>query len=109
MKLNGGLISINDLNNYSPVWRDPIISTYRDNQIITMPPPSSGGVHIIQMLNILENYDLDELEHNSIEYINLLSEVMKYAYADRSKYLGDPDFYDVPVDKITSDHYSKNI
>ena len=109
MKLNGGLISINDLNNYSPVWRDPIISSYRDNQIITMPPPSSGGVHIIQMLNILENYDLDELEHNSIEYINLLSEVMKYAYADRSKYLGDPDFYDVPVDKITSDHYSKKI
>ena len=61
------------------------------------------------MLNVLENYDLDQLEHNSVDYINLLSEVMKYAYADRSKYLGDPDFYDVPVDKITSHDYSKKI
>lgn len=109
MKLNGGLISISDLKNYRPVWREPLISTYRNNQIITMPPPSSGGVHIIQMLNILEHHDLKKFEHNSADYINLLTEVMKYAYADRSKYLGDPDFYDVPVDKITSYDYSREI
>ena len=58
-----------------------------------MGPPSSGGLHVIQMLNILENYDLKKFGHNSLEYINLLTEVMKFAYADRSKYLGDPDFY----------------
>ena len=65
-----------------------------------MGPPSSGGVHIIQMLKILENYDLNSLGHNSGPYMNLLAEVMKYAYADRSKYLGDPDFYEVPIKKL---------
>ena len=109
MRANGGLITINDLKNYNPVWRDPLVSSYRNNQIITMPPPSSGGVHIIQMLNILEKYNLNEFEHNSSDYINLLSEVMKHAYADRSKYLGDPDFYDVPVKKITSNQYANEI
>ena len=109
MKLNGGLISIYDLENYNPVWREPLTSSYRNNKIITMGPPSSGGVHIIQMLNVLENYNLDSLEHNSSHYINLLTEVMKYAYADRSKYLGDPDFFDVPVKRILSHDYSKEI
>mgnify|MGYP003312723389 FL=1 len=91
------------------VWRKPLTSQYRGNNVITMGPPSSGGLHIIQMLNILENYDLKEINHNSKEYINLLTEVMKYAYSDRSKYLGDPDFYDVPVEKITSKKYGKRI
>ena len=109
MKSNGGLISYEDLENYNPVWREPLTSSYRKNKIITMGPPSSGGVHIIQMLNILENYDLKEFEHNSSKYINLLTEVMKHAYADRSKYLGDPDFFDVPVKKITSYEYSNEI
>ena len=109
MKSNGGLISYEDLENYNPVWREPLTSSYRKNKIITMGPPSSGGVHIIQMLNILENYDLKEFEHNSSNYINLLTEVMKHAYADRSKYLGDPDFFDVPVKKITSYEYSNEI
>ena len=109
MKLNGGLIQSADLENYNPVWREPIISSYRNNKIITMGPPSSGGIHIIQMLNILENYDLNELGHNSTDYINLLTEVMKHAYADRSKYLGDPDFFDVPIDKIISKKYSDEI
>ena len=109
MQLNGGLIQSADLENYNPVWREPIISSYRDNKIITMGPPSSGGIHIIQMLNILENYDLNELGHNSTDYINLLTEVMKHAYADRSKYLGDPDFFDVPIDKIISKKYSDEI
>ena len=109
MKDNNGLITKLDLENYNPVWRKPLISQYRGNNIITMGPPSSGGLHIIQMLNILENYDLKEVNHNSKEYINLLTEVMKYAYSDRSKYLGDPDFYDVPVEKITSKKYGKRI
>ena len=109
MKSNGGLISYEDLENYNPVWREPLTSSYRKNKIITMGPPSSGGVHIIQMLNILENYDLKEFEHNSSKYINLLTEVMKHAYADRSKYLGDPDFFDVLVKKITSYEYSNEI
>lgn len=109
MKDNNGLITKLDLENYNPVWRKPLISQYRGNNVITMGPPSSGGLHIIQMLNILENYDLKEVNHNSKEYINLLTEVMKYAYSDRSKYLGDPDFYDVPVEKITSKNYGKRI
>ena len=74
-----------------------------------MGPPSSGGLHIIQMLNIIENFELKPMKHNSLEYINLLAEVMKYAYSDRSKYLGDPDFYEVPIKKITSKDYAKNI
>ncbi len=74
-----------------------------------MGPPSSGGLHVIQMLNILENYDLKKFGHNSLEYINLLTEVMKFAYADRSKYLGDPDFYDVPIRKIISKKYANDI
>jgi gamma-glutamyltranspeptidase/glutathione hydrolase len=109
MRKNGGLISKTDLKNYYPVWREPLISEYRNNKIITMGPPSSGGVHIIQMLNILEHYDLENLGHNSSKYINLLAEVLKHAYADRSKYLGDPDFNNVPIKELTSKGYAKNI
>jgi len=109
MHANGGLITEDDLINYKPQWRKPLISDYRDNKIITMGPPSSGGVHIVQMLNILENYDLQEIGHNTTDYINLLAEVMKYAYADRSRHLGDPDFFDVPISKITSKNYAKSI
>ena len=109
MQKNGGLITEADLMAYKPKWRKPLISNYRNNKIITMGPPSSGGVHVIQMLNILENYDLQEVGHNTPKYINLLAEVMKYAYADRSKHLGDPDFYDVPVSEITNKQYAKTI
>ena len=109
MQLNGGLITKDDLENYQPVWRTPLKSTYRDTEIITMGPPSSGGVHVIQMLNILENHNVSKIEHNSSEYINLLTEIMKYAYADRSKYLGDPDYYKVPVSQIISKNYAKTI
>ena len=109
MQKNGGLITENDLKNYTPKWRKPLISDYRNNKIITMGPPSSGGVHIIQMLNILENYDLKQIGHNTTDYINLLAEVMKYAYADRSKHLGDPDFFDVPILEITNKKYAKSI
>ena len=109
MKSNNGLITEDDLLNYKAVWREPLASSYKDFQIVSMPPPSSGGVHLIQMLNILENFDLKELGHNSKNYILLLTETMKYAYADRSKYLGDPDFYDVPVKQLVDKAYASAI
>ena len=109
MKENGGLITEQDLLEYRSIWREPIKGTYRGKTIVTMPPPSSGGIHLIQMLNILENFELSSYEHNSYQYVSLLSETMKYAYADRSKYLGDPDFFEVPISKITAKEYAKNI
>ena len=109
MKENGGLITEQDLLDYRSIWRDPIKGTYRGKTIVTMPPPSSGGIHLIQMLNILENFELGSYEHNSYQYVSLLSETMKYAYADRSEYLGDPDFFDVPISKITAKEYAKII
>ena len=109
MKENGGLITKNDLKNYRPVWRETLLGNFNEHEIVTMGPPSSGGVHIIQMLNILENYDLIKMGHNSPIYTALLTEAMKYAYADRSKYLGDPEFFDVPVQSLISKEYAKNI
>ena len=109
MSSNGGLITKSDLKNYQPIWRKPLVGKYRGAEIITMGPPSSGGVHILQMLNILENFNLNEIGHNSIEYITLLAETMKHAYADRSLYLGDPDYYEVPVDKLINKNYANNI
>ena len=109
MKENDGLITEQDLLDYRSIWRDPIKGTYRGRTIVTMPPPSSGGIHLIQMLNILENFELGSYEHNSYQYVSLLSETMKYAYADRSEYLGDPDFFEVPISKITAKKYAKII
>ena len=96
-KSRKGLISLRDLKDYRPVWREPLKGNFKEYEIVTMAPPSSGGIHIIQMLNILENFNLEELGHNSAAYASLLSEVMKFAYADRSKYLADPDFFEVPT------------
>ena len=109
MKKNGGLITKKDLENYRPVWRETLQGTFNEYKIISMGPPSSGGVHIIQMLNILENYDLVMMGHNSPTYTALLTESMKYAYADRSKYLGDPEFFDVPAQSLISKEYAKKI
>lgn len=109
MKKNNGLITEEDLKNYKAVWREPIVGNYKDFQIVTMPPPSSGGVHLIQMLNILSNFELEKLGHNSKDYILLLAETMKYAYADRSKYLGDPDFYNVPVEDLIHNIYATTL
>ena len=104
-----GLISHEDLKNYRPVWREPLKGNFKEYEIVTMAPPSSGGIHIIQMLNILENFNLEELGHNSAAYASLLSEVMKFAYADRSKYLADPDFFKVPTSTLISKPYAKAI
>ena len=105
----GGSMSIEDLANYKPVIREPVSGSYRDYDIVSMPPPSSGGTHIIQILNVLEGYPLGFLGHNSSDTIHLMAEAMKRAYADRSDYLGDPDFVDVPVAALTSKAYAEDI
>ena len=109
MEIRQGLISQQDLKEYRPVWREPLKGNFKEYEIITMAPPSSGGIHIIQMLNILENFNLEELGHNSAAYAALLSEVMKFAYADRSKYLADPDFFEVPTSRLISKQYAQAI
>ncbi len=109
MKANGGLISREDLSDYNPVLRQPVRGVYRGYEIVSMPPPSSGGVHLIQMLNLLEPYPLGEWGHNSAASIHLLAECMKRAYADRSRYLGDPDFNDLPVAGLISKAYADTL
>jgi len=109
MHLHHGLICAADLKNYKVLEREPVVGTYRGYQVVSMPPPSSGGVHIIQMLNILERYPLKEYGPNSAQAIYLMAETMKLAYADRSKYLGDPDFNKVPVTALTSRAYADEL
>ena len=107
MQRSGGLISMQDLANYKVVERAPLCGEFRQHKICAMPPPSSGGVHLLQMLNILEGWDLKLLGHNSAAYIHRLVESMRRAYADRSLYLGDPDFFPVPVTQLTDKRYAK--
>lgn len=109
MNQNGGLITKEDLKKYEPVVRNPIKGDYRGYKIYSMPPPSSGGVHLVQMLNILEQFPISSFGHNTAETIHLITETMKYAFADRSKFLGDPDFAPIPVKEITSKTYAKSI
>ena len=104
-----GLITVEDLANYSTVMREPVRGTYRGYEIAAMSPPSSGGVHVVQMLNILEGYNLRADGHNSAAYLHKLIESMRRAYADRSKYLGDPDFVDVPVKALTDKDYAARL
>ena len=107
MESGGGLITAQDLADYRVVERQPVRGTYKDFEIVSTPPPSSGGVHIVQMLNILEGYDLQAMGHNSAAYIHHLTESMKLAYADRSLYLADPDFVDVPVTQLIDKGYAE--
>ena len=106
VRSSGGVITRDDLKNYKPVWREPLIGSYRGRRVITMPPPSSGGVAILQMLNILEGYNLGQMEHGSPAYLHLVTEAMKHAFADRAQFLGDPDFVHVPVGKLTAKDYA---
>ena len=106
MQEGGGLITHDDLKNYKSIIRKPISGTYRGHEVFSMPPPSSGGVHIVQMLGVLEGYELAKDGHNSAAYMHKLIEVMRRAYADRSKHLGDPDFYEVPVKALTGKNYA---
>ncbi len=106
MKENGGLITEDDLKSYEAVIRKPVRGTYRGYEIYSMPPPSSGGVHLIQILNILEQFPLGTWGHNTAKTIHVMAESMKLAYADRSKHLGDPDFVEVPVSRLISKEYA---
>lgn len=109
MSKHQGLIRLEDLRNYRAVWRPVVKGDYRGYQIVAMPPPSSGGVHIIQMLNMLEHFPLAQQGANSAATLHQYSEVMKLAYADRSEYLGDPDFYRVPLKGITAKSYANQL
>ncbi|MGF1492224.1 MAG: gamma-glutamyltransferase [Microcoleaceae cyanobacterium] len=106
MQQNGGLITLEDLNAYTPIWRDPLCGEFRQAQVCSMPPPSSGGVQLIQMLNMIGETDLQAQCHNSADTLHLLAEIMRIAYADRAEYLGDPDFVPVPVESLTSEGYA---
>lgn len=108
MAAYGGLITQEDLAEYTSVWREPIHFTFDSLDIYSMAPPSSGGIIVGQILKLLEPYDFSQYSPNSAEYINLFSEVSKLAFADRSKHLGDPLFYNVPVQRLLSDDYLDN-
>ena len=107
MKANNGLITYEDLKEYNSVYRKPIIGSYRGYTMISMGPPSSGGPLIIQMLNMLENFDVSSMTRNSTEFVHLLTEIQRLAYADRAIHLGDPDFYPSPVPMLISKDYAK--
>ena len=106
MEANGGLITLEDLKNYNIAERKPLLGQYKNFEIVSMPPSSSGGTHLIQMLNMLEEFPIKEMGFGSADSIHIMAEVMKRAYADRSKYLGDSDFYKVPS-SLTSKDYAK--
>lgn len=105
----GGAMSMEDLGAYEAKIREPITGTYRGHEIVSMPPPSSGGAHIVQILNILEGFPIGWTGANSAETIHLMAEAMRLAYADRSEYLGDSDFVDVPVKGLTSKAYAAKL
>lgn len=109
MAANGGIITKEDLANYQVVWRKPVTGHYRGYEIISMPPPGSGGTHLIQILNVMENADIRSSGFGSSKTIHIMAEAMRQAYADRSLYMGDPDFTNVPVMQLTDKAYAKKI
>jgi gamma-glutamyltranspeptidase/glutathione hydrolase len=106
MRRGGGLITEEDLARYEVRERVPVRGSYRDHEIISMPPPSSGGTILVEMLNVLEGYDLAAMGHNSPEYVHHLVEAMRRAYRDRARFLADPDYAQVPVERLTSKEYA---
>jgi len=105
----GGRMTLDDLKNYRAIEREPVIGTYRGHTIVSMPPPSSGGIHIIEIANILEGYPLGEQGLNSARTIHQMAEAEKLAYVDRSQYLGDPDFVKIPAKGLTSKAYAEHL
>lgn len=101
-----GVMTLEDLAGYEPMVREPVTGSYRDYTIISSPPPSSGGTHLIEILNILENYDVGSLKVNSPEYVHLFAEAFKLSYADRAKYMADTAFATVPLEGLTSKDYA---
>ena len=108
MNAGNGIISYEDLNNYSSIWRKPIVGEYKNHKIISMGPPSSGGIALLQLLYGAEKLDVGSYEHNSLNYINTIAEIESRVYADRATYLGDPDFYNVPINKLIDKNYLDN-
>lgn len=106
MQRGNGLISHGDLKRYTPVWRVPVLGYYRDYVIFSMPPPSSGGVLLVQMLNMLENFDVAEMGFGTLATMHLMSEIERRAYADRATHLGDSDFYPVPIRELIDKNYA---
>ena len=109
MKRNNGLMTMNDLRGYVAKERPPVLGNYRGYEIISMPPPSSGGAVLIQMLNILEGFDLTKVDANSSERYHLMAEAMRRAFADRAEYMGDSDFVKVPVAGLTDKSYAATL
>lgn len=109
MRRGGGFISHEDLAAYEAVWREPVVIEYRDREIISMPPPSSGGITLAELLHIVEGYDLDALGWHSPDAIHIAVEAMRRAYADRNYYLGDPDFVEIPVTRLLSRAYADTL
>jgi gamma-glutamyltranspeptidase/glutathione hydrolase len=107
MKANGGLITLNDLRNYTPKERVPLKGNYRGHEIITMPPPSSGGIVLLQVLNMLEAYDVKAMGNNSAAKYHLLAEAMRRSFADRAEFMADPDFQQVPVSQLIDKAYAR--
>jgi gamma-glutamyltranspeptidase/glutathione hydrolase len=109
MKAGGGLITAQDLKEYEPTIRKPLKGTYRGYEILTMPPPSSGGTALLEMLNVLSHYNVSEMGHNSSQHVHLLVETMRRAFADRAAHLGDADFVQVPVGGLISPEYADEL
>ena len=107
MKRGKGLISYADLRGYRTKMREPVAGSYRGYRVVSMPPPSSGGIHVLQILSMLEHYDIKKIGHNSEEGLHIMAEAMRRAFADRAKYLGDPDFVKVPIKGLLSHAYNK--
>ncbi|AFY42627.1 gamma-glutamyltransferase [Nostoc sp. PCC 7107] len=107
MAKNGGLITLDDFKAYKPIWRNPLCGSFRQAKVCSMPPPSSGGVHLLQILNIIGDSDLPAWGWHHPNSLHLMAEAMKIAYADRSQYLGDPDFVKVPVQALINPAYAK--
>lgn len=107
MQQNGGILTLADLRDYRPIERQPVRGTYKGVEIVGTPPPASGGVHVIEMLNILEGFDLARMGFGSTQAVHLLAEVMKIAFADRDASTGDPAFINVPVERLTSKAYAE--
>nr|WP_299068375.1 gamma-glutamyltransferase [uncultured Allomuricauda sp.] len=104
---NGGFVTVKDLAKYDAKWREPIVFDYRDIRIISMSPPSSGGITMNQIFKMMEPYPVSKYGHNSIETVQLFVEAARRAYADRNYFLGDPDFVDIPLDVLQNDDYLK--
>ena len=102
---NNGIISLKDLELYEAVWRDPIEFSYDNLKIISMSPPSSGGICLEQIMKMIEPYEIHKMEHNSLDYFKLLVEAERRSFADRSYYLGDPDFVNIPKEELVSNEY----